>query len=91
MGMAFDMELPIPFEPKFKEDPDAVGGIVSIFGAPADYAYGFVESGVDFARGNYGDGTEQFVRQMPLVWNMFIKEHMNSIKNGLGDMARQYE
>lgn len=91
MGMAFDMELPIPFEPKFKEDPDAVGGIVSIFGAPADYAYGFVESGVDFARGNYGDGTEQFVRQIPLVWNMFIKEHMNSIKNGLGDMAREYE
>ena len=91
MGMAFDIENPLPFQPKFTEDPDAVGGVVSIFGAPADYAYGFVKSGREFARGEYGDGTETFVRQIPLVWNMFIKEQMNGIKNALGDFARTFE
>ena len=91
MGMAFDIENPLPFQPKFKEDPDAVGGVVSIFGAPADYAYGFVKSGREFARGEYGDGTESFVRQIPLVWNVFIKERMNEIKNALGDFARTFE
>ena len=91
MGMAFDIENPLPFQPKFKEDPDAVGGVISIFGAPADYTYGFVKTGQDFARGEYGDGTEQFVRQIPLVWNVFIKERMNEIKNALGDFARTFE
>ena len=91
IGMAFDIENPLPFQPKFKEDPDAVGGVVSIFGAPADYAYGFVKSGKEFARGEYGDGTESFVRQIPLVWNVFIKERMNEIKNALGDFARTFE
>lgn len=91
MGMAFDVQNPLPFEPKFKEDPDAVGGVVSLFGAPADYAYNFVKSAQDFARGDYGDGTEQMVRQIPLIWNMFIKDYTNVIKNELGDLAREYE
>ena len=91
MGMAFDISNPTPFSPKFTEDPDAVGGVVSIFGAPADYAYGFVKSARDFVRGEYEEGTEQLVRQIPLIWNMFIKDTMNDIKNGLGSFAGQFE
>jgi len=91
MGMAFDIDNPLPFQPKFRDDPDALGGVVSIFGAPADYAYGFVKSGKEFAQGEYGDGTEGLVRQIPLLWNVFIKEHMNGIKNSLGDFARTFE
>ena len=91
MGMAFDIDNPLPFQPKFQDDPDAVGGIVSIFGAPADYAYGFVKSGKEFAQGEYGDGTETFVRQIPLVWNVFIKQQMNDIKSALGDFASTFE
>ena len=91
MGMAFDIENPTPFEPKFKEDPDALGGVVSIFGAPADYSYGFVKTLQDFARGNYGEGTEQAVKQIPLIWNMFLKPYTNRLKNALGDFAEGFE
>lgn len=91
MGMAFDIANPTPIQPKFQEDPDAVGGVVSIFGAPADYTYGFIKAARDFARGEYQDGTEQTVRQIPLIWNMFIKDTMNDIKNGLGDFAGSFE
>jgi len=91
MGMAFDIENPLPFEPKFKEDPDALGGLVSVFGAPADYSYGFVKVLKDFASGEYSDATEQTVKQIPLIWNMFLKPYTNRLKNALGDFAEEYE
>ena len=91
MGMAFDIENPTPFEPKFKEDPDAMGGVVSIFGAPADYSYGFIKVLQDFARGEYGEGTEQAVKQIPFIFNLFLKPHTNKLKNALGNFAEEYE
>jgi len=90
-GMAFNIENPTPFQPKFKEDPDALGGVVSIFGAPADYSYGFVKTLQDFARGEYGEGTEQAVKQIPLIWNMFLKPYTNKLKKGLGNFAEGFE
>ena len=91
MGMAFDIENPLPFQPKFVEDPDALGGIASVFGAPADYSYGFVKVLKDFASGEYGDATEQTVKQIPLIWNMFLKPYTNRLKNSLGDFAEGFE
>jgi len=91
MGMAFDIENPTPFEPKFKEDPDAMGGVVSIFGAPADYSYGFIKVLQDFARGKYGEGTEQAVKQIPFIFNLFLKPHTNKLKKALGNFAEEYE
>lgn len=91
MGMAFDIENPTPFQPKFVEDPDALGGVVSVFGAPADYSYGFVKVLKDFASGQYGDATEQTVKQIPLIWNMFLKPYTNRLKNALGDFAEGFE
>ena len=90
-GMAFNIENPTPFQPKFKEDPDALAGVVSIFGAPADYSYGFVKTLQDFARGEYGEGTEQAVKQIPLIWNMFLKPYTNKLKKGLGNFAEGFE
>lgn len=91
MGMAFDISNPTPFEPRFTEDPDAIGGVVSIFGAPADYSYGFVKSLQNFARGNYEDGMEQAVSQIPLIGNFMIKEWTNDLKQALGDFAAGFE
>lgn len=91
MGMSFDISNPTPFEPRFTEDPDAIGGVVSIFGAPADYSYGFVKSLQNFARGNYEDGMEQAVSQVPLIGNFMIKEWTNDLKQALGDFAAGFE
>ena len=91
MGMAFDIANPTPFEPKFKQDPDAVGGISSIFGAPADYAYDNVRMIQMFARGEYEEGMEQGVMNIPLLGNMFIKDLRNDLKNVMGDFGASLE
>ena len=85
MGMSFDLVNPTPFEPKFKSEPDAVGGVVSIFGAPADYTYNHVKMMQEFARGNYSTGSEMAVRNTPLIWNMFTKNMASDLKNFVGD------
>lgn len=90
-SMAFDLANPTPFEPRFKEEPDPVRGVVSFGGAPADYVYGFVKSGKDFADGNYGDGAEEFIRGIPLIWNMFTREIARDIKDNIGDAFRGLE
>ena len=91
MGMAFDIANPTPFEPKFKEDPDALGGIVSIFGAPADYTYGFIKGAKDFVRGDYSEFVDQSVRQIPLIGNFLVKEHVKDISNTLENFAEGFE
>jgi len=85
MGMSFDLVNPTPFEPKFKSEPDAIGGVVSIFGAPADYTYNHVKMMQEFARGNYSTGSEMAVRNTPLIWNMFTKNMASDLKNFVGD------
>mgnify|MGYP003673601417 FL=1 len=84
-GLSFDFANPTPFEPKFKSDPDAVGGVVSIFGAPADYAYNNVKMLKEFANGNYSTGSEMAVRNTPLIWNVFTKNMAQDLKNYVGD------
>lgn len=84
-GLSFDFANPTPFEPKFKSDPDTVGGVVSIFGAPADYAYNNVKMLKEFANGNYSTGSEMAVRNIPLIWNVFTKNMAQDLKNYVGD------
>lgn len=91
MGMAFDLDNPTPFEPKFKQVPDAIGGISSVAGAPADYAYDNVKMLQMFARGQYGEGMEQAVMNIPLLGNMFIKNIRNDLKQVLGNFGESLE
>lgn len=91
MGMAFDIANPTPFQPKFKEDPDPLGGIVSIFGAPADYSYGFIKGAKDFVRGDYSEFVDQSVRQIPLIGNFLIKEQVKDVSNALESFAEGFE
>ena len=70
---AFGME-DMMIEPRFKQKPDPIGGIVSIAGAPADYAYDGVKALNDFMTGNFSDGAKQVGRMLPFSGLMMIDD-----------------
>jgi hypothetical protein len=62
--------------PKFVQEPDRLGGVLSLGGAPIDWAKETADGIADFLSGNYSDGAKQIGRQMPLTGLLVL--------NGLG-------
>ena len=62
--------------PKFVQEPDRLGGVLSLGGAPIDWAKETADGIADFLSGNFSDGAKQIGRQMPLTGLLVL--------NGLG-------
>jgi hypothetical protein len=69
LAMAHEMgfENNFPIEPKFKADPDPLGAIISLGGAPADWTYNLGTAVGDMVQGDYNDGVKGLIRSMPLI------------------------
>jgi hypothetical protein len=53
--------------PKFKAQPDAIGALLSLGGAPADWTYGVTQAIGDMFQGNMSDGAKGLVRHAPII------------------------
>tara|TARA_R100000734_G_C3319060_1_gene114173 strand:+ start:4301 stop:7894 length:3594 start_codon:yes stop_codon:yes gene_type:complete len=53
--------------PKFKAQPDAIGALLSLGGAPADWTYGVAQAIGDMLQGNMSDGAKGLVRHTPII------------------------
>jgi len=53
--------------PKFKAQPDAIGALLSLGGAPADWTYGVTQAIGDMFQGNMSDGAKGLVRHTPII------------------------
>lgn len=74
-------------EPRFKQKPDPVGGVVSIAGAPADYVYDGVKALKEFMQGDYSDGAKQIGRMIPfsnlILGGDYIKDAVDGLAGAL--------
>ena len=67
MSEELGFEPSFPIQPKYSSGTDPLGAVVSIGGAPADYAYGVASGISEMLSGNYGDGAKDLVRHGPLI------------------------
>ena len=63
MGMTNDTFI----SPKFKAEPDVIGALASLGGAPADWTYGVTQAIGDMLNGNMSDGAKSLVRHTPFI------------------------
>lgn len=86
MAHEFGAEPNFPIQPKFTAQPDPIGAVVSLGGAPADWSYGVMSAIGELVTGNYGDGAKNLVRLMPLINVMAFQ---GFLKDAAMDMAGQ--
>jgi hypothetical protein len=67
MASELGFEPNFPIQPKFAAPPDPLGAVLSLGGAPVDWAYGVTSAVGDLLSGNYSDGAKGLVRSMPLI------------------------
>ena len=67
MAHELGFEPNLPIQPKFAAPPDPLGAVVSLGGAPADWAYGVTSAIGDFLSGNFSDGAKGLIRHAPLI------------------------
>jgi len=72
-----------PIQPKFKSDPDPLGAIISLGGAPADWTYNLSTAVGDMLSGNYNEGVSGLIRSTPLISTI-------GIMGGLRDEALSF-
>ena len=72
MASELGFEPNFPIQPKFAAPPDTLGAVVSLGGAPADWAYGVSSAVADMLSGNYSDGAKGLVRHTPLIGAMAL-------------------
>ena len=72
MANELGFEPNFPIKPKFNSGTDPLGAVVSIGGAPADYAYGIASGLGEMLSGNYGEGAKDLVRHTPLIGAMAL-------------------
>jgi hypothetical protein len=67
MANELGFESNFPIQPKFNADPDPLGALLSLGGAPVDWTYNLATSVGDLLQGNYNDGVKGLIRSMPLI------------------------
>jgi len=67
MGHELGFDPNFPIQPKFMADPDPLGAIISIGGAPADWTYDLTSAVGDMLSGQYSDGAKGLIRSMPFI------------------------
>lgn len=67
MAHELGFENNFPIQPKFMADPDPLGAIISLGGAPADWTYNLGAAIGDMLQGDYNDGVKGLIRSMPLI------------------------
>lgn len=67
MNNELGFESNFPIQPKFMADPDPLGALISIGGAPADWAYNLGSAVSDMMAGNYNEGVKGLIRSTPLI------------------------
>lgn len=72
MAEELGFEPNFPIQPKYSSGTDPLGAVVSIGGAPADYAYGVASAVGEMVSGKYKDGATDLVRHTPLIGAMTL-------------------
>ena len=89
-GIAMAQELGFentgPIQPKFKAEPDALGALISLGGAPADWTYEVSKATADLASGDFQDGAKGLIRMTPLIGAMVTGGVIKDTANDLADM-----
>lgn len=67
MSSELGFESNFPIQPKFAADPDPLGALVSLGGAPADWAYNLGSAVTDMVQGEYNEGVKGLIRSTPLI------------------------
>ena len=67
MSSELGFESNFPIQPKFASNPDPLGALVSLGGAPADWAYNLGSAVTDMVQGEYNEGVKGLIRSTPLI------------------------
>ena len=86
MAQELGFENNFPIQPKFKSDPDTLGALVSLGGAPADWSYEVVKAAGQMARGDFQDGAKGLIRMMPLIDALITGGVIKDTASDLADM-----
>ena len=79
-------ENPFPIQPKFQSEPNPLGALISLGGAPADWTYNVASSVADMVKGDFKDGAVGLIKMMPLI---DVLATGGIIKDTALDIARQ--
>lgn len=79
-------ENPFPIQPKFQSEPNPLGALISLGGAPADWTYNVASSVSDMVKGDFKDGAVGLIKMMPLI---DVLATGGIIKDTALDIARQ--
>jgi hypothetical protein len=75
--------------PKFPPKEDIGEALSGLGGAGTSITHDFIRYGVaDFVQGNYGEGSKNIIRNLPLARLWFLKEFMNETTRDLANMGR---
>jgi hypothetical protein len=86
MAQELGFENNFPIQPKFQSDPDPLGALVSLGGAPADWSYEVVKAASQLAQGDFQDGAKGLIRMMPLIDAMMTGGVIKDTASDLADM-----
>jgi hypothetical protein len=86
MNHELGFESNFPIQPKFKADPDPLGAVISLGGAPADWTYNLSTAVGDMLSGDYNDGVKGLIRSTPLISTIGI---MGGLRDDALSLANQ--
>ena len=65
--------------PKFPQEPNAIDALTGVAGAGPSWAADTISGMYQFANGEYGEGGNQVVRNLPFARMWFLKDDINQI------------
>lgn len=86
MAEELGSDVQFPIQPKFKSDPDPLGAILSVGGAPVDWSYNILKSTGQMVRGDFQDGALGLIRSTPLIGALMFN---GVLKDTAKDLARE--
>jgi hypothetical protein len=86
MAEELGADVQFPIQPKFKSDPDPLGAILSVGGAPVDWSYNILKSTGQMVRGDMQDGALGLIRSTPLIGAIIFN---GVLKDAAKDLARE--
>lgn len=76
-------ESNFPIQPKYQGEPDPLGAVLSLGGAPVDWGYAASKAITDMMSGNFSDGAKDLISIMPLIETMVTGD---AIKDAAKDL-----
>lgn len=66
-------------QPRYPQDPNVVDAVTNVTGAASGWSADMVRAGITFARGEYGEGASDFIRNLPFSNLWFLRDDINQI------------